>query len=91
MSRAAEPAETRLLLAHVMVRRYRPPMVDDPDIWRAANLLVKRHGSDAPSVASTRADELLGERDSEGWAVWRRILDAVVELSRTKPAPKSSV
>jgi len=30
-------------------------MVDDPDIWRAANLLVKRHGDDAASVAANRA------------------------------------
>jgi len=34
-------------LARVLARRYRPRIVDDPDIWRAANLLVKRHGADA--------------------------------------------
>jgi hypothetical protein len=62
------------------------PMVDDPDIWRPANLLVKRHGSDAASVASERADELLNRRDVEGHAVWRRIHEAVAELSGTKLA-----
>jgi hypothetical protein len=31
-------------------------MVDDPDIWRAANLLVKRHGVDAVMAAAQRAD-----------------------------------
>ena len=30
-------------------------MVDDPDIWRAANLLAKRHGADATLVAAERA------------------------------------
>jgi hypothetical protein len=47
---------------------------------------VKRHRDDAGSVASKRADELLDERDAESCAVWRRILGAVVEFSRTKPA-----
>ena len=30
--------------------------VTDIDIWRAANLLVKRHGDDAAIVAAQRAD-----------------------------------
>src|SRR5258708_31460520 len=41
-----------------MAGRYRPRMVDDPDIWRKANLLVKRHGDDAALAAARRADEL---------------------------------
>ena len=31
------------------------PMVDDPDIWRAANLILKRHSADAETVAAMRA------------------------------------
>jgi hypothetical protein len=61
-------------------------MVDDPDIWRAANLLVKRHGHEASLVAARRADEMLAAGDVEGCAIWRQILHAVGELSRTKPA-----
>ncbi len=60
-------------------------MTDGPDIWRAAQLLVKRHGADAPIVAAQRADELLEKRDLEGLAVWKRILQAVKELLRTAP------
>lgn len=60
-------------------------MVDDPDIWRTANLLVKRHGDDAAMVAVRRADELLAAGDADGSAIWIRILGAVVELSRIKP------
>ena len=37
----------------------RAPMIPDLDIWRSANLLVKRHGPDAPIHAAMRADELL--------------------------------
>ncbi len=33
-------------------------MVDDLDTYRAAYLLIKRHGDDAPIEAAMRADEL---------------------------------
>ena len=34
-------------------------MIPDLDIWRSANLLVKRHGQDAPIHAAMRADAML--------------------------------
>jgi hypothetical protein len=40
----------------------RHPMIADIDIWRAANILVKRHGADARIAAAQRADELLARR-----------------------------
>jgi hypothetical protein len=61
-------------------------MIADLDIWRAANLLVKRHGADAAMVAASRTDELLAADDVEGCAIWKRILAVVDELTRTKPA-----
>ena len=35
-------------------------MISDLDIYRAANLLVKRHGEDAPVEAAMRTDAMLG-------------------------------
>ena len=61
-------------------------MIAEPDLWRAANLLMEQHGTDASQVAAERADELLAEGNRDGCVVWTRILDAVTELSRTKPA-----
>ena len=61
-------------------------MIDDHDVWRAATLLIKRHGDDAALVAAQRADELLVVGDLEGSAVWKQILGAISELVRTKPA-----
>jgi hypothetical protein len=61
-------------------------MIDDLDILRAANILIKRHGADAVIVAAQRADELLETGDTEGCAIWKRILAAVMELTRTTPA-----
>jgi hypothetical protein len=34
-------------------------VIDDHDIWRAANLLVKRHGHEAALGAARRADDML--------------------------------
>jgi hypothetical protein len=54
----------------------------DPDIFRAAKLLIDQHGEDAALRAAHRADELLEEGDVNGSAVWGRILAAVKELRR---------
>jgi len=61
-------------------------MVDDPDIWRAANLLVKRYGAQAAIQAAQRADALSADGDGDGYAIWKRILEALGELTRTRPA-----
>jgi hypothetical protein len=44
-------------------------MISDPDIWRAAQLIVKRHGADVPAVASQRSNELFDEGDFDGVVV----------------------
>ncbi len=64
------------------------PMTSDLDIYRSANVLVKRHGQDAPIHADMRADELLDKDDLDGYAVWKRILRAVGELRRVEPSGK---
>ena len=56
--------------------------VIDPDIYRAAKLLIDQHGEDAALRAAQRADELLEDGDVDGSAVWGRILAAVNELRR---------
>ncbi len=39
------------------------PMLPDLDIYRSANVLVKRHGKDAPIHAAMRADAVLDAGD----------------------------
>jgi hypothetical protein len=56
-------------------------LIDDLDILLAANIRVKRHGADAAIEAARRADELL-----DGCAIWKCILAAVHELTRTTAA-----
>ncbi len=49
-------------------------MTSDRDIYRAAAVLVKQHGQDAPIHATMRADAMLAKGDLGGYADWRRIL-----------------
>ncbi len=55
-------------------------MVDDLDIYRAANELIEQHGEDAPILAAMQADELMEAGDMDGRAVWLRIVKAIAEL-----------
>ena len=54
--------------------------MDDLDIYRTANILVKQHGEDAPIHAAMKADAMLEKGDLDGQAVWQRILRATKEL-----------
>ncbi len=65
-------------------------MISDLDIYRSANLLVKRHGQDAPIRAAMRADAMLDKGDLNGYAVWRRIIKAAYEAHpRTRWSPST--
>ncbi len=62
-------------------------MISDLDIYRSAQVLVKRHGQDAPIHAAMRADAMLETGDLDGYAVWKRIVKAAEELlSKERPA-----
>jgi hypothetical protein len=61
-------------------------VIPEIDIWRAANLMLKRYGEKALEESDARADELAAADDHNGVAVWRRIRDAVVQLANTTPS-----
>ncbi len=63
-------------------------MIPDLDIYRAANLLVKQHGEDAPIEAAMRADAKLEKGDLDGYAVWSRVVRAVGELQGSVPGAR---
>jgi hypothetical protein len=50
------------------------------DIWRAANLLIRRHGADAELEAARLHDLMLDRTDDEGRLVWVRIRRAIGAL-----------
>jgi len=59
-------------------------VTSDPDIWRCANVMVKRYGEGAALEATHRADAMLEKGDMDGRRVWKRILKAIEELERTE-------
>jgi hypothetical protein len=61
------------------------PVIPEIDIWRAANLMLKRYGEKAFEESSTRADMLAADGDHDGASTWRRITDAVVQLANNVP------
>ncbi len=62
-------------------------MIPEIDIWRAALLMLKRFGDNAPKESAARAGNLETEGDRDGAATWRRITDAVEQLANpTRPA-----
>src|SRR5205823_11556404 len=55
-------------------------MVSDLDIYRAANLLINRHGTNALIEAARMIDRMLDLGDPEGKRVWLWIKRAIEEL-----------
>jgi hypothetical protein len=60
-------------------------MIPEIDIWRVANLMLKRYGDEADIESAVRAEELFEEGDHNGAAVWRRVIDAIAQLLNTTP------
>ena len=77
-----------LVVVWVVVHRDFGPrrLVDDLDIYRSANELIKQHGDESLARATMRADELAADGEMEGRAVWLRVVKAVEEL-QTKERP----
>jgi hypothetical protein len=60
-------------------------VIPEIDIWRAAQLMLKRYGDKALEESAARVDGLVAAGDDNGAAVWRWITAAVVELGNTIP------
>jgi hypothetical protein len=55
-------------------------LVPEIDIWRAANLLIRKHGANAELEAAKRADLMLDRGDDDGRLLWARIRRAIEDL-----------
>jgi hypothetical protein len=58
--------------------------MDDKDVWRAADLLIKQHGDEAEFFAVRRVDDMIERGDPVGEAVWKLIPDAIRALRRPR-------
>ena len=61
--------------------------VEDIDIYRLAKLLIEKHGDEADIIAIKRATKMLDDGDVDGYAVWKRIVDAIKDMQREMPRP----
>jgi hypothetical protein len=59
--------------------------MDEIDIWRMADLLVKDYGDEAVFLASRRADALLDQGDTDGFTAWLKVVKAIETLQRKGP------
>jgi hypothetical protein len=60
-------------------------MIPEIDIWRVANVMLKRYGDQAEVESAIRTQELAASGDTASAAVWRRITDAIGQLVNVTP------
>ena len=61
-------------------------VIPEIDLWRAAQLMLKRYGERALEESAARADELASAGYHDGVATWRRITVAVTQLANNTPS-----
>ncbi len=66
-------------------------MISDLDLWRAAQVMVKRYGDSAATEAAMCADEFLDQGIIDGQRLWMRIVQAIEELQRERPGDGEAV
>jgi hypothetical protein len=86
IGRRLQAARLLLLIFSQSQARNLHRMIPEIDIWRAANLMLKRYGDAALEESASRADELAAQDDHNGAAVWLRITDAVGQLANDTPS-----
>ena len=85
LSRCSEMAGTGRLTVDIGPHDTLSVVILEIDIWRVANLMLKRYGDEADKESALWAEEASEEGDHNGAAVWRRVTDAVGQLANTIP------
>ncbi len=66
-------------------------MLSDLNLWRAANVMIKRYGDGAATEAAMRADEFLDQGNLDRQRLWMRIMQTIEELQRERPRDGEAV
>ncbi len=56
--------------------------IEDADIYRTADGLVRKFGREASRIAGSIVGELLAQGDLDGCAIWERVRREVSDLMR---------
>jgi len=65
--------------------------MEEIDVWRSANLLIKQYGEEAGAVAAAKAAAFRKTGDVEGFCVWIQIMMAIYELTKRGPTEDEPV
>jgi len=65
--------------------------MNETDLWRTANDMIREYGAEAESCARFRADKLRDEGIPDGALEWQRVADAIAELKRHTPESDETV
>jgi hypothetical protein len=66
-------------------------MTSPIDIMRCAKLLCEQYGTEADLIAAIRADRLLEQGELDGYATWKAILKAIVDIRTVSPRPDQNI
>jgi len=66
-------------------------LVEDIDIWRSANQLVKSYGDKAAERAAAKVVEMQRAEDADGMTAWVAIMLAIRELQKDKPSASEPI
>ena len=56
-------------------------MISNLDLWRAAQVMVKRYGDGAATEAAMRADEFLDQGNLDGKRIRMRIMQTIEDIA----------
>jgi hypothetical protein len=59
------------------------------DIRKSADILIKKHGGNACQIAESIADARRASKDYEGCTVWLSVLEAINNLDAAEPSHQS--
>ena len=65
-------------------RQQREATMHSPDIRKSADILIEKHGREAPRIAESMADARRASKDYEGCAVWLCVLETINSLEGAK-------
>jgi hypothetical protein len=66
-------------------------MMIQPEIWRAALLMVKCYGAEASAQAAMRAAQCFVRGETTKMVGWQRIVDAIVVLDSPHPTDGATI
>jgi hypothetical protein len=86
----AQIQKAGLRLAWILAQSLEVIHLDELDVWRVAQLLIRQR-DDPELFAALRVDAMIARGDAAGETAWKRVLAAIRELQRMTTTDRGSV